>query len=274
MKPGQRWQAGVIAAGGCAMLLLLTWAIFSADHDQEPPRGSSERERQVASSSRAPEHRLGELASQSDMPEFPWPPPRASAWDVIPGNLLPIVPGEPSTMGSIADRLSEALEFAGYYQRAFFRAPNGFAVVTQLERVEDDGAPSDLHRWTGVFANETPSSFSLEAYLRNLLYAYPGHYRLIVIMVTDAAFSTSDEFMTASNAHDLAARGALALDANVARAIYTAAHQCTVLIYEFLAPRTLGPKLVQPSRLPGRVHLRQSGILPGLDAARAARAGR
>ena len=204
------------------------------------------------------------VALQSMMPEFPWPPPRASAWDVIPRDLLTGLPSQaPTTIGHVEKRLSAALESAGYYQRVFFSAPNGLALVTQMERFASDGAPAIERRWNNP--TEAGSSFSLDSYLRRLLYADPGRYRLIVLLVTDVTFSTSDEFMTAGAANELAARGALSLDASVAEAPYTAAHQCTVLIYEFEKPRSVSAKLVRPSPLPGRVHLQMSRILSGFD---------
>jgi hypothetical protein len=203
------------------------------------------------------------LASPT-MPEFPWPPPRASTWEVIPDALL-VSSGRPApTFGEIQARLSNALEAGGYQQRSFFAVPGGFALVTQVERVSPDGVSEREGRWLVARA---PSTFSLESYLRQLLFAPQGRYRLVVFVITDVSFSASGGFITASEASDLAMRGANTLARDISAIRYSADHHCTALIYEFEKTNT-DPQLVVPSRLPGREHLIRARIWAALTGTR------
>lgn len=195
------------------------------------------------------------------MPEFPWPPPKASAWDVIPNELLST--DRPPTFDDVEQRLGRALSAAGYHQRSLFAVPNGFAIVTQLERIEDDGAPLRARRWLAG----APSTFSLETYFRRLLHAEPGRYRLVVLIVSDAPFSATGAYMTASEASDLASRGVNVLPQPVAEELYSPRHRCTALIYEFRRAGTADSELIVPSPLPGRDHLVRAKIWAALERA-------
>ena len=81
------------------------------------------------------------------LPEFPWPPPAASASYVLPDRLL----ASYHTVGSVVDAILAALERSGYVERSFFRTEaGGVALVTRLERINDDGTSSAAtERWPG-----------------------------------------------------------------------------------------------------------------------------
>jgi hypothetical protein len=202
-------------------------------------------------------------ADASAMPDFPWPPPKASAWAVVPNEFVLAGAATP-TYQEVESRLGRALDAAGYYQRSLFAAPQGFAIVTQLERIDDSGTPANSSRWQ---MGEGSATFSLVAYLRRLLYAEPGRYRLVVLVVSDVPFSTSGGYLTASEASDLAGRGANALPKELARQAYSARHQCTALIYEFRKMPNREPEFVAPSPLPGRDHLVRANIWAALAGA-------
>jgi hypothetical protein len=198
------------------------------------------------------------------MPEFHWPPPKASAWDLIPNEL--VTGGAPSpTFAAVEQRLGRALDAAGYHQRSFFTVPNGFALVTQLERIEPNGSPSGARRWMMA---EASADFSLESYFKRLLYADPGRYRLVVLIVSDVPFSATGGYLTMSEASDLAGRGVNTLPENVAEDRYSPRHRCTALIYEFRKTSTPNAELVVPSPLPGRDHLIKARIWVGLESPR------
>jgi hypothetical protein len=213
-----------------------------------PPSASAappmiSRQRESASTARA-------------LPEFPWPPPGASAWAEIPDELIAQRAAPRPTFGLVRDRLARALDAAGYTQRSFFRVPNGFAVVTQLERIGDDGVPARA-RW---YVSAGVESFSLEQYLRRLLFAEAGRYRLVVLVVTDVSISASGPNIAAREAAEMADKGFMNLPAEVAAAEYSANHRSTALIYEFRKRPTGDPEFVKPSPLPGRDHLVKARI--------------
>ena len=95
-----------------------------------------------------------------------------------------------------------ALEQNGYVERSFFRtAPGGVALVTRLERINDDGSPSaENERWAAA-AQRLESTRSLLDLLQGLFFVDPGHYRVIVFVLQDLPFSQSAETITAQQAH-------------------------------------------------------------------------
>src|SRR5262249_52335818 len=157
--------------------------------------------------------------------------------------------------GDIAQRLEDALDNATYYQRSFFKIPGGFSLVTQLERINSDGTPEAAQRWV---LSESNTIFSLELYIKRLLYADPGHYRFVVFAVTDMPFSLADTSagpITQPKGRELLAQGTNTLPPAVAVQHYSAKYRCTALIYEFKKSTSPQPELVLPSPLPGRDHL-------------------
>ncbi len=193
------------------------------------------------------------------MPEFPWPPPEASASYVLPDRLFESY----RTVGDVAAAILAALEQNGYVERSFFHTPpGGVALVTRLERINDDGSPSaEPVRWPAA-AQAHDSARSLLDFLQGLFFVDPGHYRVIVFVLQDLPFSQSAETITAQQAHTWLASGANILAPKIAALPFTGGH-VTVLIYEFASD---GTKVqVITSQLTGKQHLERAGLLAILD---------
>ena len=137
-------------------------------------------------------------AVSGSLPEFPWPPPAASASYVLPDRLLDGY----RTLGDVTEAILAALEQNGYVERSFFRTePGGVALVTRLERINDDGSPSaEYERWPAG-AQRQDSTRGLLDFLQGLFFVDPGHYRVIVFVLQDVPFSQSAEAITAQQAH-------------------------------------------------------------------------
>jgi hypothetical protein len=201
----------------------------------------------------------GGSAAQATLPEFPWPPPAASASYVLPDKLFESY----RTLGDVAEAILAALEQNGYVERSFFRtAPGGVALVTRLERINDDGSPSaENERWAAA-AQRLESTRSLLDLLQGLFFVDPGHYRVIVFVLQDLPFSQSAETITAQQAHAWLASGANVLSPEIAALPFAGGH-VTVLIYEFASD---GSKVqVVTSQLTGKQHLEKAGLLTVLD---------
>jgi len=196
------------------------------------------------------------------LPEFQWPPPAASAWVVIPDDLIARRAQSRPSFGDVRDRLGRALDAAGYSQRTFFSVPNGFAIVTQLERIGDDGVPTSARRW---FTAGSTEIFSLEEYLKRLLFAEAGRYRLVVLVVTDVSIAATGPYISAGEAAELADNGVMDLPPSVAAMEFSADHRATALIYEFRKRRTGDPEFVKRSPLPGRDHLVKARIWAAIE---------
>jgi hypothetical protein len=193
------------------------------------------------------------------LPEFPWPPPAASAVYVLPPKLFAARP----TVGDVVDAIISALERTGYVERSFFRTQkDGVALVTRLERINGDGsALPENERWPSALRDRHISD--LVGFLRGLFYADSGHYRVIVFVLHDLPFVQSRDEPTASQARAWLREGANVLPREV-RSRPLGEGTCSALIYQFASDGT-AVRLVQSS-LTGRQHLEKTGVLPSLES--------
>jgi hypothetical protein len=227
---------------------------------EEAKRQAEEEE--AAKAAAPPTAENGEIIvgghAPEQLPEFPWPPPRASASYVLPDRLL----ASYHTVGDVVGAIIEALEQGGYVERSFFQTKaGGVALVTRLERINDDGTSSaETQRWPNT-GDPYGSSDSLFQFLQGLFYVDPGHYRVIVFVLQDLPFSQSSTDVTAGEARAWLTRGANVLPPDIAARSFAGAH-CTALIYEFASD---GTKVhVVESRLTGKEHLEKAGLLAAL----------
>ena len=91
------------------------------------------------------------------------------------------------TFGDAAQTLIKGLEKAGYLKRNFFCLENnGIALVTRLEKINEDGTPArnDV-RWPAILGPlDYRFNASLDAVLHGLFEAEAGHYRVIVFFLS------------------------------------------------------------------------------------------
>jgi hypothetical protein len=195
---------------------------------------------------------------------FPWPPPDASSQIVLGNGVLPHWQERMHTLGDVDDTLNEALADAGYSGPNYFGVENGFALVTQLEQTSSDGVPLDgIARWsTNIVAMK---EFSLSGYLRALLTAPPGYYRVLTFVITSVPFTTSGALGRFATIERWAHSGSFSLPEAVREMPYTKDHHATVLVYEFTKVRdTDDPVVSVPGRLTARQHLERGAVLAGL----------
>jgi hypothetical protein len=119
-----------------------------------------------------------------------WPPPRPSGMVIIPSVLLASSLGPPTTLADLNQHLLKALDSAGYLSYSYFTVPSGFALVTQLEQIQEDGTPVP---GDARFSEERPLvSWTLIALGRALFIAREGHFRIIVFIVSPIPFSPGE----------------------------------------------------------------------------------
>jgi hypothetical protein len=170
-------------------------------------------------------------------------------------------------VGEVVDFLLQALRRNGYVDRSFFRTElGGVALVTRLERINDDGSSvAELERWTPL--GSTPGDLgpaALYRFLRGLFFVDPGHYRIIVFILHDLPFPQSPKRITGKEAQEWLSSGFNILPPEVAKRPFGDGH-CTVLVYEFASDGNQ-VRLVE-SRLTGRDHLAKAGLLSLLEKA-------
>ena len=199
------------------------------------------------------------------IPRFPWPPPMASAFQRVARDLLVEENASRILLRDVERSLSDAFSQAGYGERNYYAVPGGFAMASSLEQINVDGSPS-RNRW--AVEVDAVREFSLPGYLRALFNARPGHYRIIVFIVTDEPLTQSNARVSSREARAWVRSGVVTLPREIAQREFTDDHVCTALIYEFKSLPEGEPELVEPTRLPGRDHLSKSGLWTALQQAR------
>ena len=192
------------------------------------------------------------------MPAFPWPPPAASAETMIPDRWLST--GEGADLSNVAVILEGALRAAKYPKWSYSSVPNGFALVSQMEQIKDDGTPSpEATRWSTdlpVVANMT-----LLEFIRALVNAQPGYYRVIVFIVTNQPWSRAGTKTTGVEADKWLAEGFTWLPKSIGELPYGSDYRTTALVYEFRkASRDANATLLEPSLTSADDHLKKAGI--------------
>lgn len=197
------------------------------------------------------------------MAAFPWPtPPRPSVSALIPRYLLFAQPVPASaTLATVAARLDGAVALAGYLQPKMLGAGcHGFAIVLDFERIQPDGT-----RRSGAAGFAPPGqdeAFSLPEYIKRLFYAAPGHYRQIVLVVSEQRLAQTTPAPTEGQLRAIARDGRSTLPAAFDKVSYTPEHEVLALIYEFEKGPNDGDARVLPpeGRLRATVHLKQARL--------------
>jgi hypothetical protein len=197
------------------------------------------------------------------LPAFPWPPPRYSAFEVLERDWL--APGADARLGGAAQRIEAAFDAAGYVERSYYRVPGGFALASRAEQIHTDASPYPApERWS---VDPEGAGRSFADRLRALFNAPPGHYRVIVFIVTDQDFAAAPRTAPEAEARAWVSGGGLRLPSSIAALPFTATHYATALIYEFERRSEREPADVRvPSAAPGRVHLEKGGLWQALVA--------
>jgi hypothetical protein len=203
------------------------------------------------------------MARSFKLPEFPWPPPPFSTRLKLDRALLVAGQSAP-TNGSVAARMEQVLAANGYTPLSYYAVPDGFAIVTQIERIDARAAPAAEQRWSTQVPPVIP--FNLEAYIRALLGKDGDSFRVIAFVFTPTPFTTSGRPVAPGEAMAWVEKGATALPAALAAQPYGNDTVCTALVYEFRFS-SLGASTKRPGVFSGEQHLRAAGILKALERA-------
>jgi HEAT repeat protein len=200
-------------------------------------------------------YRPGTEGGLPSLPPFPWPPPRFSNWSVLPSELL----GSNSiTLSNVHEKLREALNDLGYDGQGLFEVPGeGFALVTRVERINDDGTSvTGIHRWT---RDRIPPA-SVSDYVSKLFLERPGRFRLFVFAVTTLGdFRHRDESLTEERARSLFNEGGRVLPPALGLALFRGYYVHT-LIYVFKKKAGEVAVIQYEDPLGPEKHLKESGI--------------
>jgi hypothetical protein len=190
------------------------------------------------------------------IPMFPWPPPEYSVLAVLDKNYF----SQSKTLFDVDDILTVALSDLGYDDRSYFEIPNGFALVTRIEQIKEDGTPfAPPARWSVMI--KAYNSLNWSSYLKSLIFPPSGFFRIIVFAVTDKAFTSSHKKPTKAAAEGWLKVGFTELPASIGNKRFGPNYRCTALIYEFKKIEANEAAQITGS-LTGIEHLKKSGLIP------------
>jgi len=190
-----------------------------------------------------------------------YPPPIASA--VVPD--IPLISRTSSKMSDIDLMLTKALYSCGYRELKYYTIPKGFAIVTGIEQIDNEGRPlPEPDRWSSQ--TKFIDKFSLTEYVKALFKADKGYFRIIVFIVTSDNISFSDNKITKNTARSWFNSGNFRLSKRLKSAVYTRKHTLNAFIYEFeVNENNNEPVLSLPSPNRGEKHLKQTNIWQALN---------
>lgn len=193
------------------------------------------------------------------LPNLPWPPPQPSTFDELPRDL---VGADNEQLYSIYHRLTSALERHGYEEHPVFEIPDGFALVTRLERLTADGTPDPNYRWT---RGKVPASFYPSAFLSRLLWGEKEEYRMIVFAVTTRGPQGDSRLLAEKDALQWLARGWRGRDlpGDIGRLTF-GGRRCYALVYHFIKEGKK-PAMAFPSRWNLREHFEKARLWETLN---------
>jgi hypothetical protein len=246
----------LLQAGSAALLPAMALAACGGAVSQkvDSPAGGQEDMWLNGEPTREPAH---------PMPQLDWPPPKWTVQHEIPRNVL-VVPGA-HVLGDYFAGVRRMLARAnGLDGSVFALGDNGFAVVSRLESIHDDGAPlSGNERYCLDRTEWFRYGFSLRRYLDSLLGLSPGRFRMFVILVTPRTVAPAPAAMSWPSALSHYARGAASLPASLAQVPAPADTHVVVLVYEFqresLAQKEA--RFVESSAISAVDHLVRAGLL-------------
>lgn len=162
------------------------------------------------------------------MPAMTWPPGNYSDRIIFEKAQ---VGGVRTTLADFERRIAYALNRAGYPQTGIYAIPDGFAMVTMPERIQDDGKPFQTrNRWT---VGKLPlDSFNPIEYLKRMVLGTSSRYRWIIFFATKRDFENSRSELTLDDANDWRLRGLSSLPSSFENEP-ARDYICGALIYEF-----------------------------------------
>ncbi len=210
-----------------------------------------------------PQNRHVSVSMEPRLPAFPLPAPSPSDHYTIPRNAFRAA----TTLEHVNRLLRRTLDAAAYKQPRYLAVRDGFALVVQMERREDDGAswriPSE--RWNLGPVSLLPANTDWTTRLLAPFASGPAHagrYRIFVFLVTTADVRTNRPAPSEIQAQAWLESGAIRLPETIGSIPYSAQHDVVALIYDF-ERRAVGSRMVplNPTPIPAQVHLQKASIL-------------
>ncbi len=216
----------------------------------------------IAGCEEDPPAKAPESQAPAEAMDLPWPLPVPSSSMEIPRELCaPAEPGDHLTRAS--EQLARALHEAGYADLRYYDIPEGFAVVTRLELIDDQGlanAPTDPALRFGTPYPQL--RFFTMRFWSRLVANRVGRFRLFVFVVLDHPFGYSKDV---TDPEVVWKHPSSELPLDRADLPYKPEDKWFALVYEVEnPPGSVAARLV-PAPAEPALHLEKSGILAALQ---------
>jgi len=192
-------------------------------------------------------------------------PPRATDSLTLPIQLA----GEQLTLKNLSDRLTDALQSAGYRGKCSYywlddlHGP-GFAIVTHIEHIQPNGKPVLDQRWG--FDLPRYGRLTLVSMLKALINADPGRYRLLALVVCKQPLVEKETPMTTDQVQELSAGPKWLGDSPWKMVVATVDFHLIAYVYEFeRKSRSDDPALMVSSDLTAEQHLRSTALYDNIE---------
>lgn len=201
----------------------------------------------------------GTTTKPKEYVSFPWPPPEFSASSTMDTKFFSAA----HYLRQIDTILINALGVIEYTDRAYYYIPNGFAMVTRIEQIHENGTSYPApERWS--VKTSTSKKLVLSSYLKSLFFPTAGYFRVIVFAITDKPFSSSGKKVKKETAINWVKEGLNRLPDDIGDKEFKKNYRCTALIYEFEKPESDDAFLLNPCPLTANEHLERAGIISAL----------
>lgn len=172
-------------------------------------------------------------APPPELPQFPWPVPRATAWTTVPTRLLGTQSADGRMrLGEVSDSIERAVRVAGLPHSVYLLGDSGFVFVTQAEHIRRSGAP-----WPPPdrFPSDVRGARATDGFLDFIVSRFrarPGYFRIIAIVVTSRPTGMSTQGIAVDSAITLVHGGLVALPSFIRDRVVRGL-ACAAFVYEF-----------------------------------------
>jgi hypothetical protein len=187
---------------------------------------------------------------KTDIADFPFPPPEGYTERVLDKNMFTNC----KTLEDADQIILNAINHCKYDDHSYYAIPDGFALVTKVEEMNQDGS--------SVLNNDRFSvNRGLSMTLLDWFAPRRGYFRVFAFLVTDKAFKATKQPVSVGMAEGWVTQGVNVLPDEIGGESFGDDYRCTVIVYEFNAPdANVKLQLINPPRLTANTHLDKSNI--------------
>lgn len=202
---------------------------------------------------------LSQISSQTNetvytsLNMFPMPYPVPSARYNLPASAFSKI----KFLYQADSVLQRGLNGCKYNERRYYYIPHGFALVTQMEQIYEDGrSMEEPDRWSSTIGDfNDPWD-----YIKALFSTPHGYYRVLVFLVTDVDHTAAGNYISEDDAKKWLNNGYNSLPKNIRANPYSTDYTVTLLVYHYTRSPGEDVKFINPDTISGMTHYTKAGL--------------